>query len=294
MPEQHNLDPQAILAALGVTGAAEATPVSGGADTAIWRVAIDQRLYALRVFRAEQAETCRRETAAMRAALAGGLAVPAIHAAGSWRDRPALLLGWCDGEPLLSRLQRQPWRTWRLGGAFGRMQAQIHAIAPAPDPALPPEDWIGWAGAGETALRERLRVAAGQAQQLLHLDFHPLNVMTDGRQITAVLDWANARVGDPRADVARSYTILAIDPAWPRQPHIAVFRRILALAWRRGYEQAAGPLGDLALFYAWAGAVMLRDLGLRAARPGSGLQPQQLDQVRRWTARWKRRAGLPV
>jgi len=293
MPEQHNLDPQAILAALSVTGAAEVTPVSGGSDTAIWRVAHDQRLYALRVFRAEQAGTSRREIAAMRAALAGGLAVPAIHAAGSWRDRPALLLDWCDGEPLLGRLQRQPWRAWRLGVEFGRMQARIHAIAPPPDPALPPEDWIGWAGADETALRERLRAAAGQARQLLHLDYHPLNVMTDGRRITAVLDWANARVGDPRADVARSYSILAIDPAWPRRPHIWLFRQIIVRAWRHGYEQAAGPLGDLALFYAWAGAVMLRDLAPRAARPGSDLQPQQLDQVRRWTDRWKRRAGLP-
>ena len=50
------------------------------ADTAIWRVAHGQQLYALRVFRAEQAETCRREIAAMRAALAGGLPIPAIHA----------------------------------------------------------------------------------------------------------------------------------------------------------------------------------------------------------------------
>ena len=108
MPEQHDLDPHAILAALGLTGAAEATPISGGADTAIWRVAHGRQLYALRVFRAEQADICRREIAAMRAALEGGLPVPGIHAAGSWRDRPALLLSWCAGEPLILALQRRP------------------------------------------------------------------------------------------------------------------------------------------------------------------------------------------
>src|SRR5215207_9824260 len=128
MPEQPALDPQAILAALGLPGAAEATPVAGGADTAIWRVAQGQQLYALRVFRAEQAETCRREIAAMRAAFDGGLPVPAIHLAGSWRDRPALLLGWCAGEPLLHMLQRKPRRLWSLGTQFGRMQTAIHAI----------------------------------------------------------------------------------------------------------------------------------------------------------------------
>jgi aminoglycoside phosphotransferase (APT) family kinase protein len=287
MPEQPDLDPHAILAALGVMGAAEATPVAGGADTAIWRVAYGQQLYALRVFRAEQAASYQREIAAMRAAHNGGLLIPAIHAAGSWHDRPALLLSWCAGEPLLHALQRHPERLWSLGTQFGRMQAAIHAIAPAPAPELPPDDWIAWAGADESALQTRLRAVAAGAMQLLHLDYHPLNVMTDGRQMTAVLDWANARVGDPRADVARSYSILAIDPNWPRQPHIAIFRQILARAWRRGYQQAAGPLGDMALFYAWAGAVMLRDLAPRAAR--SGLQ---LDRVRRWMNGWKRRAGI--
>jgi aminoglycoside phosphotransferase (APT) family kinase protein len=112
--------------------------------------------------------------------------------------------------------------------------------------------------------------------------------MTDGHQMTAVLDWANARLGDPRADVARSYSILAIDPNWPRRPHITIFRQILARAWQRGYEQAAGPLGDMALFYAWAGAVMQRDLAPRLA----SAPHDPLARVRRWTNEWKRRAGI--
>ncbi len=288
MPEQHNLDPHAILAALGITGAAEATPVSGGSDTAIWRVAHGQQLYALRVFRAGQKATYQREVAAMRAAHAGGLPIPTIHSAGSWRDRPALLLSWCDGEPLLRTLQRQPGRLWSLGTQFGHMQAAIHAITPAPAPELPPDDWIAWSGANETVLQTRLHAVAAGAARLLHLDYHPLNLMTDGRRMTAVLDWANARVGDPRADAARSYSILALDPNWPRQPHIMLFRQILARAWRRGYEQAAGPLGDMTLFYAWAGAVMLRDLAPRLA----SAPHNPLARVRRWTNAWKRRAGI--
>ncbi|MEO7913019.1 MAG: phosphotransferase, partial [Roseiflexaceae bacterium] len=287
MPEQPDLDPHAILAALGITGAAEATPVSGGSDTAIWRVAHGQQLYALRVFRAGQTTTYRREIAAMRAAHAGGLPIPAIHAAGSWHDRPALLLSWCAGEPLLRALQRHPRRLWSLGTQFGRMQATIHTITPAPAPELPPNDWLAWAGTSETALQTRLRAVAPAATQLLHLDYHPLNLMTDGRQMTAVLDWANARVGDPRADAARSYSILAIDPNGQHQLHITIFRQILARAWRHGYEQAAGPLGDMALFYAWAGAVMLRDLAPRLANAPHN----PLARVRRWTNAWKRRAG---
>ena len=98
--------------------------------------------------------------------------------------------------------------------------------------------------------------------------------------------WAT-RAPTPRAAI-RSWRSI---PYWPRQPHIAIFRRILARAWRRGYEQAAGPLGDMALFYAWAGAVMLRDLAPRAARSGSDMR---LDRVRRWTSEWKQHAGLSM
>src|SRR5215212_7115084 len=100
------------------------------------------------------------------------------------------------------------------------MQAAIHAIAPTPVPELRPGDWIAWAGADAPALQARLREVAADTAQLLHLDYHPLNVMTDGHRMTTVLDWANAQVGDPRADVARSFSILAIEPSWPRLPHL--------------------------------------------------------------------------
>jgi aminoglycoside phosphotransferase (APT) family kinase protein len=43
---------------------------------------------------------------------------------------------------------------------------------------------------------------------LLHLDFHPLNVMlsSDG---PVVLDWTNAARGDPLVDVAATWVLLA-------------------------------------------------------------------------------------
>jgi len=93
-----DLDPMAILGALGVSGVTAATPVSGGWDTAIWRVDCGGKAYALRVFRAGEDKTRRREVEVMRAAAAGGISVPTVHAEGSWRDRPAMLLSWCAGQ----------------------------------------------------------------------------------------------------------------------------------------------------------------------------------------------------
>jgi aminoglycoside phosphotransferase (APT) family kinase protein len=290
MPHDPALDPAAILAALGVTDATTITPVQGGTDTAIWRVAHGGMASALRVFRPEQAATCQREVAAMESAHRGGVPVPAIRASGRWRDHPALLLEWRQGLPLGVALQRQPWRSGRLGRAFGRAQARIHQI-PAAAGDLDGASWIEWAG-DDPQLAGALRRLARPDTALLHLDYHPQNVLADGGQISAVLDWANARAGDPRADIARTYTILMVEPYFPdRQPlPIALGRRLLTASWRRGYAEVAGAPSDMAWFYAWAGAVMLRDLAPRVASPQSWWGPRHLAQIQRWAAMWRRRA----
>ena len=260
-------------------------------DTSIWRVEHGSATSALRVFRAEQAATCQREIAAMQVAHQHGVPVPTIRAAGSWRDRPALLLAWCPGIPLAQAIRRQPWRIQSLGQEFGRIQAQIHQAA-TPPLGQGQSDWIGWAGQHDQQLQAALRLLARRAPALLHLDYHPQNVLTDGTRITAVLDWANSRPGDPRADVARTYTILVVEPNTPdRQPLVlSLARRLLARSWRRGYEQVAGRLADMAWFYAWAGAVMVRDLAPRVSDPQSWWQPQHLEYIRGWAEAWRRRA----
>lgn len=287
------LDPFVILAALGVSDAGRATPVAGGADTAIWRVERGTDVFALRVFRPEQARGCHREAAAM-AAVAGRVPVPRVVAAGAWQDRPALLLSWCAGETLASALRRQPWRLWVLGRRWGRMLARVHTVT-APDRVRAhPVDWIGWAGPEGEALRPRLEQANLRTDRLLHLDYHPLNVLVADGRVSAVLDWANTQAGDPRADVARAVAILRVSP---RPPGMSLARfelvlvPVLEAAFLYGYQQVAGPLDDLAPFHAWAGAFLVRDLAPRADLPGGWLRDADLDPARRWAAHWARRAG---
>ena len=289
-----DVDPRAVLEVLGASGAAAITAVRGGWDTSIWRVERADGAFALRLFRAEQVAVCRRETVAMRAAESAGLPVPRIHAEGAWRGRPALLLSWCAGRPLGDELRTRPWLIWRLGLAFGRMQARIHAV-PAPDPLRQdPESWIRWSGPDEAGLQARLRGLAPRADALLHLDYHPLNVLADRVGNLTVLDWANARAGDPRADLARTLAILRLSPrpSGGLGVTIAILLRILERAWCRGYLQVAGSVRGMAPFYAWAGAVMARDLAPKLGRPGVPLGSRHLEAIGRWTDGWKRRAGI--
>jgi aminoglycoside phosphotransferase (APT) family kinase protein len=291
MPDQSSLDPSTILASLGITDATHIEPLSGGFDTAIWRVIWQGTPYALRVFRPEQAVTYQREIRAMQLASEHGIQVPVIIRNGMWQDRPVLLLSWVEGQTLAAQLRAHPHRIWKLGSAFGRMQAAIHRI-PAPAD-MDATSWIEWAG-DEPELKARLYDLPSRRTTLLHLDYHPLNVMADGGEISGVLDWANARAGDPRADFARTYSILRVEPySTPGDPMwLAIARRVLERAWRSGYVQAGGRLDEMALFYAWAGASMIRDLSPRIGKPGFWMQDHHLDGVRAWRDTWKHHAGL--
>jgi aminoglycoside phosphotransferase (APT) family kinase protein len=239
-------------------------PATGGFATSVWRIEPGQQKFALRVFRAHERHVLEREVAVMRAAAAGGIPVPRVHAIGLYDERPAVLLDWCRGSPIIA----QPW----LAVAFGRLHRRLHSVRA---PVGVRTDWIDWPRAAESSVAERLRALPLRGDRLLHLDFHPLNVLGDGLQLTAVLDWTNAHAGDPRADFARTVTILRLSPPWgDRKEWLG--RRLFEVGWRLGY----GPPGpDMAPFYRWAAGAMLHDL---AGRYSSA----ELAPIRAWSARW--------
>jgi aminoglycoside phosphotransferase (APT) family kinase protein len=291
MPGSAEVDPYVVLARLGISGITSVTPVTGGQDTLIWRVERGADTYALRLFRADQREAAQREALAISTAEAL-LPVPKIVAQGIWANRPVVLLEWCEGVPLFHYLLQHPEAVGELGRAFGRMQAQLHTL-PAPAQLAPPTALHDWLQPLDVILAARLRALPLRPAALLHLDYHPMNVLTDGRRITAVLDWVNALPGDPRADVARTTTILRINPfASPLPTGLRQLRRALERAWREGYQEVAGKLSDMPLFYALAGLAMQHDLAPRVAKADHWLQPQHLEPVRRWTRYWRHCAGL--
>jgi len=222
--------------------------------------------------------------------------IPTVRAAGVWEGRPALLIDWCAGRTLLDAFRAEPRRVWALAHAFGATQARLHAAMPPTGLLDDARTWIDWAGGGTGALGERLRAVASERSSVLHLDYHPLNVLVDAGCVTGLIDWANVHVGDRRADVARTLTILLLAPLPPEQPArlIRAFSRLLVAGWRHGYRAVAGPLTGMAPFYAWAGNALINDIAPRADQPGGWLRAAHLDPARRWTAHWLARAGLPT
>jgi len=282
------IDPYAVLRSLGYPEVETLERVLGGWETSLWRfVTPDGERRALRVYPgAQHTRGARNEEVALRACMVAGVPVPAVEATGQWEGRAALVLSWCPGRTCLAAMLRGPWSIWPIGLSLGRQQARIHRVPP-PSVLLEgaPDCWLAKGAVQCPEVFARVRRMAISAGSLIHLDYHPLNVLTDKGRITGILDWPNAGAGDPRADFARTATLLltASAPPGPARLLIGAARRLFYLAWRRGYVSEAGPLGDLAPLMAWAGATRLQDLEYARSRPQSWAGEEDFAAAHRWS-----------
>jgi Ser/Thr protein kinase RdoA (MazF antagonist) len=126
------------------------------------------------------------EAAAMRHLASHGFPVPAVHDAEGFD----LVMDRLDGVSMLTALERGPWRFGRLADQWAALHRRLAAV---PVGAL--------ADAG-------LPVRFGAPDNVLHLDFHPDNIMLTPAG-PVVIDWSNVSLGPAAADVAESWIIAA-------------------------------------------------------------------------------------
>ncbi|HYF65351.1 MAG TPA: phosphotransferase [Herpetosiphonaceae bacterium] len=282
------LDPLAILAALGVQAPRAVLHVPGGSDTAVWKIGTSQGWRALRVFRPDEDERCRRECAALRLAQENGLPVPAVRRQGFWRRRPVMLLDWLPGNSLSQATLRHPARAWRWGVEFGQTQASMHAItASAPELAVG-----GWLADAEAAVNSGLRAQLDHVEgpaALLHLDYHASNTLVAGQRVSGVIDWANSGRGDPRYDLARTELIFRMNVQLNESLGLRsrICQRALHRGWRLASGFAAGAPSTMRIFLTWAGVATLRDLAPKLGQPGCTWRRHHLDRLSAWVERWQ-------
>jgi aminoglycoside phosphotransferase (APT) family kinase protein len=91
-----------------------------------------------------------------------------------------------DGPSMLDAML-PPWRLGPCLGMLADLHDRLHAIEGP--------DWLP-------------RMPGDREDRLLHLDLHPLNVLMSKTRGPVVIDWPNARRGDPMADVALTFAIV--------------------------------------------------------------------------------------
>ncbi len=232
------------------------------------------------------------ETAAMRAAAAAGVRVPAVFETASVDGRPGLVMERIDGVDMLTLVGSKPWLVFSAGATSGRIHAQLHeAVAPEVIPSL--KQAMRLRIEHSSLVPHELKAPAFEVldalpdgDRLCHGDFHPGNIMRAGGE-DVLIDWPNVMAGDPTADYVRTDLMLRMGSVPPGSPLVIRYGAYVARGLMRGaYDRAYRRLRpiDRALAARWLIPVttnrladnipeeregLLRELGESAAK-GSG------------------------
>jgi aminoglycoside phosphotransferase (APT) family kinase protein len=180
-----------------------------------------------------------REAAAMRAAGAAGVRVPAVFETTTVDGRPGLVMERIDGIDMLTIVGKQPWQVFAVGATTGRMHAALHeVVAPAVIPTT------------KQRMRDRIEHSPlvphelkapvfdvldslPDGDRLCHGDFHPGNLLrTDGDAV--IIDWPNVTSGDPTADYVRTDLMMRMGSIPPGAPLVIRYGAYFARGLMRG------------------------------------------------------------
>ena len=163
--------------------------------------------------------------------------VPAVGDIVEIEGRYGLVYERICGSPLIDIISSKPWKISKLSRCFAELHINIHGIKEVQGlpslhrslkkkileaDTLPPE---------EQDLVLKILEKLPEGKQLCHGDFHPGNVMMTAKG-PFIIDWADATCGNPLADVARSFLLMAMGHIPCGQAH----RRWLIL-WRKWFQK---------------------------------------------------------
>jgi len=261
----------------------EVVPVAAGlGDTELWRLrrAPEAGDLLFRRFDPGAEATARREMLAMEAAHAHGIPVPLVLACDVMDDRPVLVTTWSDGVLAIEAIETSPSESRSIGMLMGETLGRLHLV-PAPAGLSPADAWITRGGPALGPLRSQLE-RVPNADQLLHLDYHPRNVLMTPGKVESVVDWTNTLSGPPHMDLARSRGILKVVAAGFA---LTGERLDTNLRYDAGMVEAharvAGADPHPALSTAWGMAMTVDDLAGHLGKPQGWVTPTLLETLGR-------------
>jgi aminoglycoside phosphotransferase (APT) family kinase protein len=293
-----DIDPYEVIRSVDWPPPKEFTRIEGGWDTIIWRFVDDDgvphglRLYRETLDRRDPHAAFLREALAFETLRKAGITCPQAEAQGIFRGQPFFIMTWLPGQNLLTFLEKQPWKLWALGRKFGQLQARLHSIEVPEELNFNSDDeWIDQAD--DSAIQAAMK-RLDKRYGFCHFDFHPINVMSDGKDLTGILDFSFSGRADIRADLGRTQALLvaAPIPPSPKKPILQYLRGQFHKQWQRGYREVAGSMPLEPLFSAWGASTFLVNI-TDAVNDGRGWgTPKDIETMRRYVEDRKRAAGL--
>jgi aminoglycoside phosphotransferase (APT) family kinase protein len=228
---------------------------------------------------------------------------------------PFLLMEHVPGRTLFQALLRHPWKLWAGPAEMAAFHRRLHMLPAAGFPSAPglflprcleelqvlirDQDLQGLRP-GMQWLCDR-RPSPPESACILHLDFHPLNLVCGPGPALVALDWTEADVGDVHADVATALMLMACCPAgratfWERLA-VPVGRWLLSRRYLRAYRRLATlDEGKLCYYRALAALHRLCRYGrwlrngpeVTGSKPSSvqHLTPQHIGALQKYFHKW--------
>jgi aminoglycoside phosphotransferase (APT) family kinase protein len=214
---------------------------------------------------------------------------------------PFLLMEKISGQTFYDNLLYFTWMMWPRCAAMARLHARLHQLPTEGFPSPPGPFLTRRLDEMSGLIRDYdlrgLRsgwdwLTANQppsaTPRILHLDYHPFNLLCGWYPAMHVLDWSEAELGDPHADVATSLMLMrccsAKEPnAWERLT-LPLARWLVSRWYLRVYRwQIPLDRGTLAYYQAMAALKRLCGYGrwLRAGPLSTGCKPTSIRYLNR-------------
>jgi len=167
-------------------------------------------------------------------------------------------IAWMGDIGLKTNLRRGPRLLTALAPTIAKLQAQLHALDPAPvvnavgEPTVTVERWFGFLrdqiDAGADGFVDALQWLVDnqpdnrERRVICHGDLWPGNILVDGRDVTGVLDWTVATIAEPALDVGfttMALSLVPIDAPRPVQRLVARMGQHIARRYVRAYQRIA-------------------------------------------------------
>jgi aminoglycoside phosphotransferase (APT) family kinase protein len=196
------------------------TALAGGTSSAVHILRVDTggsgscelvlRRFVRLDWLAEEPDTATREAAALELLAEVGLPTPrliAVDPDGSEAGAPSVLMSRLPG-----RIEWDPPCVEEFLRALAEPLPVIHAVRVSAGGVLPlyrpyplrmrrPPVWAARPDVWERAFDVLDGESPSEERLFIHRDYHPGNVLWAGGRVTGIIDWVNASIGSPWADV---------------------------------------------------------------------------------------------
>lgn len=142
------------------------------------------------------------------------LDIPLTYSRKAGYDSRTIVFEYIPGKSMLQKLASAPWKVFTYPKQMARLHSIIHSIhASDPDLSSLKESLtnkisrVSLLNADEKAIIISHLLGLKDGNAICHGDFHPDNIIVTNDRLVTV-DWITARIGNPIADVARTWLLL--------------------------------------------------------------------------------------